>query len=668
MESIIIDILKKSADSYYNSGDYYYMTQEEANIVSSFIQESLVDNYVYDVVFDKLYSKTKLMYPQNVYFLTIGSEVRGDKIKLPIPMGSMVESKPGETQNWLVPSHYCISEKLDGISCLLAYEDGKLKIAYTRGDGFEGQDITRHILKMSHCPKELNEPFTGYVRGEIIIPKKDIQTTIDELKEEINKEYKNGRNLCAGQLNAKDCATAFTKYVHFVAYYIDGWKDQTHEMFEKLVNLGFKSAKWMISNNILMTDDYLMNKLQNIKLNGEYECDGIILTMDVIDDEHQGFETSSLNPKASRKFKISGLDETFVSTIENITWQISKDFLLKPVINITPTDHNGVTISNISGNNFKFILDNDLRIGTVIKGKRSGDVIPQYVETIEKSTRNEDPYNLDQFGIEVARDGVELVFLGTEDTNLDLCIEAYIQKTLYFCTKLGVEFGGYGNIKKLMEETENYRLSYQNLCTLPKEVFESAIGVNGLKFYNSLHEKLIRATPCQICDACGVFGRGIGELKLQKIVDTYNDLPYDANKIITVEGWADKSVNQYMLRYATFLEMVNFFTSLEIWNGFEDVTLSKTYEGVKVVFTGVRSAELENIIKINGGKVLTSCTKECNLVVARDPMSSSTKLNKARSMGIEIISLDEAVERFGQVKEETKSLAELDNPLANLLK
>lgn len=666
MENQIIEILKKASDCYYNTDEYYEMTEDEYESIVQILHIPYQLTMT-DTMYDVIYAKAKQLYPSNIFFLSIGSEVRGDKVDLPIPLGSMVESKPGDLTSWIVNGEYCVSDKLDGISCLLAYENGKLKIAYSRGDGHQGQDITRHLNRFANCPRVLNEKFTGFVRGEIILPKEDIPFTISQLLHDTGKEYKNGRNLCAGQLNAKECAEVFAYNTHFVAYYIDGWDGETFEMFKQLGKLGFETPSFRVYNSQDITDDRMMRDLSAVKLFGKYECDGIIITQNIIDDEHKGFETSSLNPKASRKFKISGLDETFTSTIENITWQISKDFLLKPVINITPTEHNGVTISNISGNNFKFILDNDLRIGTVIKGKRSGDVIPQYVETIEKSTREEDPYNLDQFGIEIGRDGVELVFLGTEDTNPELCIEAYTQKTLYFCTKLGVEFGGYGNIKKLMEETRDYRFPYQHLCTLPKEVFESAIGINGVKFYNSLHEKLIRVTPCQLCDACGVFGRGIGELKLQKIVDTYNDLPHDADKIISVEGWAEKSVNQYMLRYSNFVEMVNFFTSLGIWNGFDDATLSNTYENVKVVFTGVRSAELENIIKINGGKVLTSCTKECNLVIARDPLASSTKLNKARQQGVEIISLDEAVKRFGKTEQQVSKLEDLDNPLAKLL-
>lgn len=662
-EQIIIDILKKASDCYYNTADYYCMSEDEVNCIVQNLHIPC-QNDVTDAMYDEIYSRAKALYPTNPFFLSVGSEVRGDKVKLPIPLGSMVEVKLGEIQNWLNPGHYCISDKLDGISCLLAYENGKLKIAYTRGNGFEGQDITRHILKMTYCPKELTESFTGYIRGEIIIPKDNIQKCIGELREEIGKEYKNGRNLCAGQLNAKECADSFVKCVHFVAYYIDGWKEETHKMFDKLTLLGFESAKYRISNNLFITDEYLTKILQNVKLNGDYECDGIIITQDVIDEEHQGFETSSLNPKASRKFKISGLDETFTSVINGITWQISKDFLLKPVINIRPTDHNGVTISNISGNNYKFLIDNDYKIGSIIRCKRSGDVIPQVVEKIGMEYECEDAFNLQQFGNDVEINGVELEYIGD---NVKLIKEVYIQKLEYFCNKLGVEYAGYGNIKALFNFAET-NLTYEHICLFDECAFEECIGVNGIKLYKSLHKKVESASPTQLADACGVFGRGIGELKLQKIVDNYGELPNDYTKVITTDGWAEKTTEQYISNYLNYIDMVEFFQRNNMWKGFETIKASTKYSNVKVVFTGVRNVELEQSIRINGGKVLSSFTKECNLVIAKDPMSSSGKLKKAREHGVEIISLADALNRFEKVEKEVVPLEKLDNPLVNMLK
>ena len=275
MEQIIIELLKKASDAYYNTEDFYEATPEEVDAVCKTLNYHLF-SIVSDMVFDEIYSKAKELYPSNPFFLSVGSEVRGSKVQLPIPLGSMTEAKEGDMVKWMSYGHYCISNKLDGISCLLAYVDGELKIAYTRGDGFSGQDITRTIKQFSNVPKNLTETFTGYVRGEVIIPKVDIQKCIDELNEETGKEYKNGRNLCAGQLNAEVANKAFIKYAHFVSYNIHNWDDETHKMFEKLSQLGFETTHWMVSDNVMMTDDYLRSIIKGVKENYEYECDGII--------------------------------------------------------------------------------------------------------------------------------------------------------------------------------------------------------------------------------------------------------------------------------------------------------------------------------------------------------------------------------------------------------
>jgi NAD-dependent DNA ligase len=247
--------------------------------------------------------------------------------------------------------------------------------------------------------------------------------------------------------------------------------------------------------------------------------------------------------------------------------------------------------------------------------------------------------------------------------------EAYKQQCVYFCSKLGIDFAGYGNIKALSQYIDNPYISYTNLCLLPKDVYENAIGVNGVKMYESLHKQVENATPTQLADATGCFGEGIGEKKLQKIVDVYNDLPYDYDKVIKTEGWAEKSTEQYMNHYASWIEMTDFFIKNDMWNGFsKPITLSDKYKDVKVVFTGVRNIDLEESIRKNGGKVLTSFTKECNLVIAKDPMSSSGKLKKARENGVEIISLADALNRFEKVEKEVVPLEKLDNPLVNMLK
>ena len=363
MEKIIIELLKKASDCYYNTEDFYEATQEEVQTV---IDELGIpcQSMMTDAMFDEIYKRAKDLYPSNPYFLSVGSEVRTGKIKLPIPLGSMTEVKEGELRNWISPmSMYCVSAKLDGCSCLLAYDSGELKIAYSRGDGFNGQDITRTVKQLLGVKNKLETNFTGFIRGEIVIRKDEIPSCIAELKEETGKEYKNGRNLTAGQLNVETADKAFVKYAHFVAYYIDSWKETTKQMFNKLSEMGFETPVNKLYMEEEITDEFMRDLIAKIKTHYCYECDGVICTMNEIDEDHEGFETGTLNPKSSRKVKFGLKDfNTKECEVLGIKWQIGKNYKFTPVIQITPVELNGATVSNVTGHNYKFIMDNNIPV------------------------------------------------------------------------------------------------------------------------------------------------------------------------------------------------------------------------------------------------------------------------------------------------------------------
>lgn len=254
------------------------------------------------------------------------------------------------------------------------------------------------------------------------------------------------------------------------------------------------------------------------------------------------------------------------------------------------------------------------------------------------------------------RNGVDLELVTgcclEDEFNRDLyetmITEMMLQKMVYFCSTLNVDFAGEGNIRRLMDITENYNMDVSNLLLLPKDVFEDAIGINGIKFYNSLHKAVNEVDICKFMDATGAFGQGIGELKLQKIYDVYKELPFDKNKVLEVEGWAEKTAEQYMSQYVYAITWVEFLAK-ELNKTFEykEVEVkSNDYNGLAVVFTGIRDKEMEQIITENGGKVLSGVSKNCNLVITKDVNSSSSKIVKAKSLGIEVISYNEALERF----------------------
>lgn len=648
----LIDLLEKCANTYTNIGEYYKANASECSEIEEEIGQQLFESYpieITDQIYDNLVEIAKSLYPSNPFFNKVGSPVTErtmGKVKLPFVMGSMVESHKGDLKDWLKPNTvYTLSQKLDGISCGLVYRNGQLVEAYTRGDGNEGQLITETVKRFGNqLPKAINYDGEIRIRGEIIIKKNDEETILKELKEETGKAYKNLRNLTAGCLNAKVAPKAFVNYANFVAYFIDESFPTEESMFEKLTELGFDTPYFMTLNSDGFDEDIVEGWNKLAKNQYKYEIDGMIITQDSLTDDVKGFETGTINPKRSRKYKAGCVDNYGITKITNIKWQLSSYGFFKPVIEFEPVELDGSTVTYATGNNYMNVLKNHLCIGAEIRVHKAGLVIPFIDETI--SYPDEQDYNLPN-DCETYDNGVDLIY--EEGTNESYDSEMALQKLVYFCNKLGVEFAGEGNIKRLMEYTELYNMSAKNLLLLPLNVFQQSIGVNGIKLYGSLHTKVKSSTISQFMDAVSAFGRGIGELKLNKIVERYNDLPYDYDKIIDVDGWSDITTQQYMDKYVHYINWSSFLQENGIQLKASNVEKDNNdYENLVVVFTGIRDKALEENIKKGSGKIVSSCTKACNLVIAKDVNENSTKLKKAREQGAEIISYEEALKRFNK--------------------
>lgn len=651
MEHKLIELLKRCADTYTNLGEYYKASASECVEIENEIGQQLFESYpieITDPIYDGLVEIAKHFYPNDKFFNEVGSPVERTigKVKLPIPMGSMDECHKNELYKWLKPhTIYTLSNKLDGISCLLIYKNGNLDIAYTRGDGEFGQNITETVKRFGdQLPKNINCKDEIKIRGEIIVEKNDEEIILKELKEETGKTYKNLRNLSAGCLNAKISPNAFVKYAKFVAYFVDKNFETEESMFQQLSNLGFETPYFMTINSDNFDEEMLENWNIFAKNNYKYEIDGMIITQDTLTDDVKGFETSSLNPKRSRKYKVGCVDNYAETIITNINWNISKDGYFKPQIEFKPVELDGSTITFATGNNYKNVIDNNMCIGAKIKLHKAGLVIPFIDEVLEYPS--EQNYNLPK-DCETYNNGVDLIYDYGHDTNHTYDAEIALQKMVYFCNKLSIDFAGEGNIKRLIEYTELYHMSPRNLILLPMNVFQQAIGVNGIKFYASLHNKVKNATISQFMDAVNAFGRGIGEKKLDKIIERYDDLPLDEDKILDVDGWSDITVKQYSENYIYFINWLSFLAENGIELKYSNVQKSNNdYESLVVVFTGVRDKALEEIIKSGSGKIVSSCTKSCNLVIAKDVNENSTKLKKARDQGVTIISYEDALKRF----------------------
>lgn len=645
----ILDILRKCSDAY-SVGDVYTLTQEDSDILKGEDFQAEPGVEVTDALYDQMYFYFKDKYPDDEFFNEVGAPERGGKVPLEFTMGSMNELKSGDWDKWKQnDSEYVITSKLDGISCGLTFENGKLKCAQSRGNGIEGADITRHYNKFKvkgYIP-------SGKVRGEIIIPKADIQNFIDEVEKETGKRYKNARNAVAGQMNSKVATKAFYKYANFVTYKLIDYPEEVKTFKESLDIL--QAAGFLVVNThgVLkgseISEDFLIDTVKSVKENDPYECDGIILTLNSPDSNHIGNETGSLNPKDSRKFKIGATNLEAETTVIGIEWNPSKDYKLKPVALLSPVDLNGVTVSRATINNMEWLRDNGIGVGADVIIKRCGEVIPNVVSVIKPSTDEGLP---DELRNHSHMEGVDLCLdKGVTDGSVDpYYVSIAAKKIAYFCSSLKIEQAGLANVLRIMatsgKDPKDYTL--ENFLVEPESRFVSAIGANGKKLYTSLHNKLAAVSEPSFFAAVDVFGSMIAERRLEKIYEEFGTLDIPLKDLVRLNGFGDETVKQY----ESGLGNLRYWKSL-CNNQLKDIVKFKSLEktsdklsDLKVVFTGIRDKEMEDRIKQNGGTILSSVTKACNLVVAKDPNSTSSKIKDAIKLGVKVISYDEAKEIY----------------------
>ena len=676
-ETALKELLAKCADAYTNSDGYYELAEEDELLLDELGLPYAAGTSVTDEIYDAIERKAK-------FPAVVGAPVRGEKIKLPVLMGSMTELHEDDLDKWVDSSRseYCVSVKLDGVSCLLEYHNGNFAKAYSRGDGFEGQDITRHLIAIHNQQEELKRsPFPThiettdkitYIRGEIIIPRADIQACLEELYDESGKTYKNSRNTCAGQLNADVCYNAFAKYAHFVAYAIipqkaGHWKTE-QDKFLQLDSWGFERAKSFLIEPAKLTETAMIEVVKQIKDKYPYECDGIIITQN--ENQESGVEANGLNPKCSRKFKLGATENVGITQVVGIEWNISKDGTLVPRVNLKPITLCGVEITWATGHNFKNIQDMHLHAGVKVQLKRAGDVIPYIekviedpepdIELFQKDYINSDNIRLrvsftDLDGTTVSEvvsahiDGVEAM-VNLEEQSVEVMRQVWTQRIVYFGTSLEIDYLGEGNARLIAFSTYNGNNAVnpiQEMILKPVQWFYDLIGENGRKLYESLHKALKDASPSMFYSAVDCFGAGIGVKKLDKLWDEYETFDLSLEQICIVNGWAEKTARQLLQHRGVYEAWAKWLSNNSIcFKSKKEVVEGDKFKDYVVVFTGVRSKQMELTIQKNGGKVVSTCTKDCNLVVAEDPQGSSGKLKKARENGVKIISLMEAMDLF----------------------
>lgn len=624
--------------------DYYYNTDTP-----------LVPDSIYDQVEEVLRSRS----PKSKALAAIGAPSR-NAVKLPFPMPSLNKAKAetGVTEKWLnkYPGPYVISHKLDGISALYYLErqrsnQGSDKGSnqesdqrsmgprlYTRGNGIEGQDIS-HLLKYLDMgdltiEQELAEGSEVAIRGELIMSKQTWSKYYE------SQDNPNVRNFVAGLANAKHPDPQDLKRVQFVAYQLMKPRMKPSDQLETLEELGFHTTpSQSLKKKEDLTEKQLILKLDQARQHGPYQIDGLVVAQDQI------FPLTTENPKHSIAFK-SQSDEIAQTKVIKVIWRASKRYLLKPTVMIEPVQLSGGTLSKATGHNAKYINDNRIGPGAVVTIVRSGEVIP-YIISVDQPAEYPDlpevDYEWDGFDIRVGEE--------TEEVSQSII--------LHMAKVLGIENLGPGTIQKVV--AMGYASPAEVLNMTAEEWQEvPGLGKNAEKVWNSLTKLQTDGVwLSQLMDASSLFAAGIGQKKMQLVLDEYPDLLEMINdsklisKLIKIKGVERKTAEKIVEGLPEFQEFLDQVPQIRILD--EDSSSLSDEEsgnpelkGMRVVFTGVRDKELERLITISGGTVASSVSKshENQVVIAKDPEGSSNKLKTARDLGLKIYSLTDFKEEF----------------------
>jgi NAD-dependent DNA ligase len=583
-----------------------------------------------DKEYDQLVEELELLSPNDELLTKVGHVVTDEtrKAKLPIEMASMNKIKSmddindwcrlkGISKNEVV----IITPKFDGLSlCVNEFTDE----AFTRGNGQFGQKSNDHYkLIGNHLHSDTHRDILrsfSFTYGEVMMSKKTFT-------DKYSTDFANPRNLVAGLLNSKE-ATESLKDCSFIKYGAvvnKGYYSTKQDLIEGLNVCQEIKVKYHVCKISELTEDLLIDLFH--KFSVDYEIDGLIIEINNLAlQDTLGRETSSNNPCYARAFKHPSFEQSAETEIIGISWNISKQGYLKPTLHINPVKLDGVTVSNVTGNNARFVKDMGIGVGAKVIVKRSGMVIPiiaDVIQTVEFQMPDVD-------NIDWNENGVELITLTETD-------DQKLKKNISFFEILEADNVSEGVITQLWDAGYKTISDILNLTTSDLEKIDRFGKRKAKIVHDSIQKSVTNVSLSKLQHATGIF-KGLGSKKLTLLEDFVTKPTVD--QVMSIEGFAEISAKSYVDSYDEFFNFVKDLP-ITITEKVEVVKTGSDLDGKQFVFTGVRRKDLEEVIVSRGGVIGGSVSKNTTHLVMKAKGSGSSKETKAISLGVTILTVEE---------------------------
>ncbi len=550
---------------------------------------------------------------------------------------------------------YSAEPKIDGISASLIYINGKLTKGLSRGDGNEGEDITRNLKTIKDIPLEItknNFPKEIDIRGEVFIENNDFK--------KINDKFANPRNAASGSLRQKNSLITAKIPLKFIAYTYGYEKkmninNQT-SFLENLKLWGFKTNPF--NKKIIGVKNLILNhkELEEKRKELAFDIDGIVYKVNDFDlQKRLGFAANAPRWAIAHKFSAN----SSISEIMNIEIQIGRTGALTPVAKIKPVNIGGVIVSNATLHNEDEIIRKDIRVGDTVTVERAGDVIPHVVLVdLKKRKQNSKkfifPLKCPSCGSKTIKDYNEIT--KRQDAVRRCASEGFecekiaIERIKHFVSKDAFNIDGFG--KKIVENFWNLKL-----VRLPQDIFKlnynkieelegwGKLSVANLKF--SIEEKRNISLE-RFIYSLGI--RHIGQenakliarhlktssnfFKLSAESNIENLSNIDGIGITQIQSIKKFFLNKTNLRVLSELEKNLLIKDVILINN-KGLLKNKTFM-LTGKLNGISRAEAKSLIEQNSGKIISNVNKKLDYLIAGDKPTLK-KINTAKDWNIKVI-------------------------------
>ncbi|PKP44547.1 MAG: DNA ligase (NAD(+)) LigA [Bacteroidetes bacterium HGW-Bacteroidetes-13] len=555
-----------------------------------------------------------------------------------------------------VPIEYVCELKYDGASISITYENGKLVRAVTRGDGFQGDEVTANVKTIRSVPLLLkgNYPEKFDIRGEIILPFAGFEKMNQALIDIGEEPYSNPRNTASGSLKLQDSAEVAKRPLDCLLYYVIGERLPFETQFESLEaarSFGFKVPKEArLVKNLDGVFEYI-NYWDTHRHDLPYETDGVVVKVNNFNHQQElGYTAKSPRWAMAYKFK----SEQATSRLLSIAYQVGRTGAITPVANLEPVQLAGTIVKRASLHNADQIAKLDIRVGDEVFVEKGGEIIPKIISVAKRG--NEKFPTL--YITHCPECNTELIRKEGEAQhycpNFYGCPPQIIGRIEHFISRKAMDIEGLGGEtvallykNGLIENyADLYTLKVEQILPLERMAQKSAENlVSGVE-----NSKLIPFE--RVLFALGI--RYVGETVAKKLAKHYQNI--DALQqasfmdLVMVDEIGERIAQSVIDFFANqknqqIIERLKSygvrFELDEAPEKLSDKLVGKIFV-VSGVFAKFSRDELKKAIEDNGGKVGSSISAKTNFVVAGDNMGPA-KLEKATKLGVPIISEDDFV-------------------------